>query len=155
MAQVALTLVVDLLRRRVVKMTDVQVQKPDSEGRISQSLTAQLAFQRRWQRLSAFAYVSSTVGVLFCSTGATLAAAQNMSELAAYLAAAATILIGLEKSMLFREKWKFHLAVATRLSVLSIEMEAGVIAREKVIEQYSAILGMYSEGLPIANRENA
>src|SRR4051794_16628963 len=77
---------------------------------IAQSLT----FQRKWQRLSMVAYVVSTVGVLICTTGGTYAAAQENAKVAAVLAAVATILIGLEKSLLFREKWKFHLGMATR-----------------------------------------
>jgi hypothetical protein len=47
---------------------------------------------------------------------ASYAAARDNTQIAAALAAVSTILIGLEKSLLFREKWKFHLAIATRLS---------------------------------------
>jgi hypothetical protein len=85
---------------------------------------------------------------------AILAAAKQLNELAAYLSAATTILVGLEKSMLFREKWKFHLAIATRLSVLFAEIEAGQVADAKVIGEYSSILKAYADSLPIAGRDD-
>jgi len=43
------------------------------------------------------------VSILFCSTLATLAAAKQWADFAAYLAAGATMLVGLEKSVQFRE----------------------------------------------------
>lgn len=99
------------------------------------------------------AYVSSTVAILFCSTLATLAAAKEWTDLAAYLAAASTILIGLEKSMQFREKWKLHLAIATRLSVLEAELNTRQITDNKLVEEFSAVLRSYADSLPIAPRE--
>ena len=135
-------------------MTDLAPRPADNDSKLAESLNYQLAFQRRWQRLSMLAYVSSTIGILFCSTIATLAAAKQLSELASYLAAATTILVGLEKSMLFREKWKFHLAIATRLSVLSAEIATGKISNTRVVDEYSTILRSYAESLPIAGREN-
>jgi hypothetical protein len=124
-------------------------------GKLVSSLQGQLAFQRKWQRLSMFAYVLSTVGILLCSTLATLCAARQLAELAAYLSASTTILVGLEKSMLFREKWKLHLGIATRLSVLAAKIEIGEIQAPKGVEEYASILKSYSETLPVAPRETA
>jgi hypothetical protein len=136
-------------------MTDTRSRPAtDADTRLAESLKSQLAFQKKWQRLSMLAYVTSTIGVLFCSTMAILAAAKQLNELAAYLSAATTILVGLEKSMLFREKWKFHLAIATRLSVLFAEIEAGQVADAKVIGEYSSILKAYADSLPIAGRDD-
>jgi hypothetical protein len=133
-------------------MTDVDADLRATEPKLAESLKTQLAFQRKWQRLSMIAYASSTVGILVCSTFASLAAAKQLSDLAAYLAAAATILVGLEKSMLFREKWKFHLAIATRLSVLSTAMDLGQLSLPKIVEEYSSILNSYADSLPIISR---
>jgi hypothetical protein len=136
-------------------MTDTRSRPAtDADTRLAESLKSQLEFQKKWQRLSMLAYVTSTIGVLFCSTMAILAAAKQLNELAAYLSAATTILVGLEKSMLFREKWKFHLAIATRLSVLFAEIEAGQVADAKVIGEYSSILKAYADSLPIAGRDD-
>jgi hypothetical protein len=138
-----------------VNMTDVGRNEDVIDTKFAESLKAQLAFQRKWQRLSMLAYVSSTILILVCSSLATLAAAKQMSDLAAYLAATATVLVALEKSMLFREKWKFHLAIATRLSVLSAEIETAQVPTAKIIEEYSLILRSYAESLPIAPREGS
>jgi hypothetical protein len=82
-------------------------------------LAAQLRFQRRWRILSMCSYVVTTTGTLVCSAGATYYAAGGKSpNIAAILAAIATILVGTEKSLLFREKWKFHLLMYTKLNVL-------------------------------------
>ena len=126
---------------------------PEMNSHLIDGIKAQLVFQRKWQRLSMLAYVASTVSILFCSTAATLAAAKAWGDLAAYLAAATTVLVGLEKSMLFREKWKFHLGIATRLSVLLAELDARQITDNKMIEEFAAILKSYADGLPIAQRE--
>src|SRR5208283_3442361 len=72
-------------------------------------IDVQLRFQKRWRLLSMGFYVVTTIGTLLCSAGATYLAASGSSHVAAILSAIATVLVGTEKSMLFREKWKFHL----------------------------------------------
>jgi hypothetical protein len=139
-------------KRGTNSMAEIPSVIPD---KLISSLTSQLTFQRKWQRLSMAAYVSSTVAILCFSTVATLCAARQLTEAAAYLSAAVTVLVGLEKSLLFREKWKFHLVVATRLSVLLSEIDTGQIAGPKILEEYSSILKSYSEGLPIGIRDQS
>ena len=93
----------------------------DFQKALEQDLVTQLRFQRRWRILSMSAYVLTTVGALVCSVGATyFAAAGSVPNVAAILAAITTILVGIEKSLLFREKWKFHLLMFTKLNVRSI-----------------------------------
>jgi FtsH-binding integral membrane protein len=126
----------------------------DAARNTAQSLKIQLAFQRKWQRISSTAYVVTTLGILASSSGATLAASAKWSETAAYLAAVATVLVGFEKSMSFREKWKFHLGIATRLRVLESKWTATLIAPDNFIEEYVKILENYAENLPIVNHDN-
>ncbi len=110
----------------------------------------QLAFQRKWQRISATAHVGSTIAILLLTAGATLTAATaSLQGYAAYLSAAATVLIGLEKSLLFREKWKFHLGVATRLAVLQAKIEAGALDGDQAVDEYTDILNAYATSLPM------
>jgi len=136
-------------------MTDTPTSATAIEPELLESIKSQFAFQKKWQRLSMVAYVSSTIGILFCSTLATLTAAKQWSDAAAYLAAATTILVSLEKSMLFREKWKFHLGFANRLSALLASIEAGMIDTAKVVTEYGSILKAYADTLPIAAREDS
>ena len=120
---------------------------------LAELITQSLTFQRKWQRLSMVAYVVSTVGVLICTTGGTYAAAQENAKVAAVLAAVATILIGLEKSLLFREKWKFHLGMATRLSILQTKLRLPGADTKALADDYTAILDNYANSLPISGRE--
>lgn len=121
---------------------------------LDQILDSALAFQRKWQRLSMLAHVTSTLCMLGASTGATYFAASNQSQTAAILAGVATISVGLEKSLLFREKWKFHLGIATQLFVLKTHAQTGALSSDELAKRLSAILGQYADALPIAPRDN-
>jgi hypothetical protein len=99
------------------------------------------------------AYVVSTIGILVCTTGGTYAAARDNTQIAAALAAVSTILIGLEKSLLFREKWKFHLGIATRLSILEIKLHLPGADTKALTDEYAAILDSYANSVPIARRD--
>jgi hypothetical protein len=122
----------------------------DLEG----DLAAQMAFQRRWRILSMCAYVITTIGTLVCSTGATYFAANGQSaKTAAVLAAIATILVGTEKSLLFREKWKFHLLMYTKLNVLRAKMLLGRLTVDQASDEYAAIMTSYASELPMAASE--
>jgi hypothetical protein len=121
---------------------------------LERDLAAQLAFQRRWRMLSMSAYVLTTVGTLICSTGATyFAAGGNAPNIAAVLAALATIFVGTEKSLLFREKWKFHLLMYTRLNVLRTKFLLRRASLEEASDEYAAIMTAYASELPMAARE--
>jgi hypothetical protein len=129
--------------------------KEQASTELEKLIVDSLRFQRRWQRLSMTAYVLSTTGVLVCTTGGTYAAARNLNELAAGLAAVSTVLIGLEKSLLFREKWKFQLAIATRLSILLSKIHIAGADPKAIASDYTAILQEYANSIPIAGREAA
>jgi hypothetical protein len=90
-------------------------------------LKEQLRFQRRWQIISMLAYVVSTVGTLLCTSAASLLAASHFEQTAAVLAALSTVLIGVEKSLLFREKWKFHLTMHNKLKLLQADIATGQV----------------------------
>jgi len=118
-------------------------------------LSGQLRFQRRWRILSLSAYVGTTVGTLICSSGATYFAAIGASPIAAILAALTTILVGLEKSLLFREKWKFHLLMYTKLNVLRAKLLLNRISSAEASDEFSAIMTLYASELPMSAREQS
>jgi hypothetical protein len=129
-----------------------ETQSPNDPARLNLEgdLAAQMAFQRRWRTLSMSGYVVSTIGTLFCSAGATYFAANGQSpNTAAILAALATILVGTEKSLLFREKWKFHLLMYTKLNVLRTKMLLGRITIAEASDEYAAIMTSYASELPV------
>lgn len=70
---------------------------------VKRVLQQQLKFQRRWQLLAMTFYVTSTVGTLLSTSAAAVLAAMHYDRSAAILAAVATVLVGVEKSLLFRE----------------------------------------------------
>lgn len=76
--------------------------------KLEDDLAAQLRFQRRWRVLSMCSYVVTTTGTLVCSAGATYYAAGGKSpNIAAILAAIATILVGTEKACYFVRSGNF------------------------------------------------
>jgi hypothetical protein len=115
-------------------------------------LQNQVKFQRRWQTISMSVYFFTTTGTLLCTAGATLVAAQGSSELAAYLSAAAVFMIGTEKSLLFRERWKFHLRIYTQLQILSNDLEVGKVDLKQASDLYGDVLKSYAEALPVESR---
>jgi hypothetical protein len=125
-----------------------------TDTNLEDGLATQLKFQRRWRILSMCAYVVTTIGTLVCSSGATYFAAGGKSpNVAAVLAAIATILVGAEKSLLFREKWKFHLLMYTKLNVLRSKLLFRRLTPEQASDEYAAIMTLYASELPMAARE--
>lgn len=126
---------------------------PDARAILQADVTAQLAFQRRWRILSMSAYVLTTVGTLVCSAGATYFAASDSAKTAAVLSAVATVLVGTEKSLLFREKWKFHLLMFAKLNVFRAKLLLGNLTPEQASEEYGALITLYASELPMEARE--
>jgi hypothetical protein len=115
-----------------------------------------LKFQRRWRIVSMSAYVTTTVGTLFCSAGATyFAAGGTLPNVAAILAAVATILVGTEKSLLFREKWKFHLLMYTKLNTLRAKLLLGRLTPAEAADEFANVMTLYASELPMAAREQS
>jgi hypothetical protein len=136
--------------------TAVSGTQPTEQRReLEADLESQLGFQRRWRLFSMTGYVATTIGMLLGSTGATLFAAKGLTDVAALLSAVATILIGIEKSLLFREKWKFHLLMFTKLNVLRANLHLGKLDVEQAADEFTSILSSYASELPMAAREQA
>ena len=100
-----------------------------------------------------FSYAASTIVTLLCSSGATLLAAAGEATIAAILAGVATVALGIEKSLLFREKWKLHLSIATRLEVLQLAALSGLVSESAILEERKNILGIYADQIPMAARD--
>jgi hypothetical protein len=119
---------------------------------IKKVLADQLRFQRRWQLLSMTFYVTSTVGTLLCTSAAGILAAMHYDTWAAILAAVATVLVGIEKSLLFREKWKFHLTTRTSLELLQTEITTKGLDAAATGAKLGEILEKYAANLPVEAR---
>ena len=119
---------------------------------VKKVLQQQLRFQRRWQLLSMTFYVTSTVGTLLCTSAAGVLAAMHYDTAAAILAAAATVLVGVEKSLLFREKWKFHLTTRTSLELLQTEIVTKGLDTTSAGTRLGEILESYASNLPVEAR---
>ena len=119
---------------------------------INRIVQGQWRFQRRWQLLSMIFYVVSTVGMLVSTSAAGLLAAMHYDRAAAILAAVSTVLIGLEKSLLFREKWKFHLTMRTHLDVLQTEIVTKGLDAPAAGQRLGEIMESYAVNLPVEVR---
>jgi len=118
-------------------------------------LASQLKFQQRWRVISMSAYVVTTIGTLVCTAGGTYYAASGASKLAAILAAIATILVGVEKSLLFREKWKFHLLMYTKLNALRAKFLLSRLTPAEASDEFTSIMTLYASELPMSAREQS
>lgn len=140
-------------------MSEIQTGKADASPELRASfdkeISAQIAFQRRWRTFIMVGYVTTTVGTLFCTAATTITAALKMSEIAAILGAVSTVLVGTEKGLLFREKWKFHLQTYTDLLVLRSRVDLGQMGLKDAVERYAEILKTYGTGLPMTERDGA
>jgi hypothetical protein len=99
------------------------------------------------------AYAFTTIGTILLTAATSILAAFGISAYAAICAAVATVLIGTEKSLLFREKWKLHLVIFTKLNALKRRLQHGKMDADQAVEQLNQVLENYSSELPIAPRE--
>lgn len=132
-------------------MSDTEPDPP--RERITQWLDAEVRFQRRWRRLMMNAYVSTTVVTVVTSALAAILAALQYNKLAAASAAVTTVLLSIEKSLLFREKWKLHVTMVARLQSIQLGLETGQIEVPNAVERAQQIIEQYSTELPIMPRE--
>jgi hypothetical protein len=119
---------------------------------IIKSISGQQRFQRRWQLLSMTFYVVATVGTLVCTSAAGLLAAMHHDEAAAIFAGVSTVLVGTEKSLLFREKWRFHLAMRTKLELLQSSIVTQGLDAVTAGKQLGEIMESYANNLPVEAR---
>jgi hypothetical protein len=120
---------------------------------LNNELDNEIAFQKRWKMYCMSAYAFTTIGTIVLTAATTILAAFKVSEYASLCAAVATILIGTEKSLLFREKWKLHLIIFTKLNAVKRRLLFGKIDGAQAVEQLNQVLETYSSELPIAPRE--
>ena len=121
---------------------------------VNKSINEQLRFQRRWQLLSMTFYVVATVGTLASTSAAGLLAAMHHDQAAAILAGVSTVLVGTEKSLLFREKWRFHLTMRTKLELLQSAIVAQGLDATAAGMQLGEIMEHYATSLPVEARGN-
>ena len=113
----------------------------------------QLKFQVQWRRLMMNLYVVTTTGTILATSCATLMAALDYSRTAAVLAGLGTVLVSLEKSLLFRERWRLHIKIATSLEGIGVDYRTGRISLEQATVRYHQVMDDYAEQLPVRNRE--
>jgi hypothetical protein len=123
-------------------------------GAVNKSIAGQLKFQRRWQLLSMTFYVTATVGTLLGTSAAGLLAAMHHDTAAAILAAASTVLVGTEKSLLFREKWRFHLGMRTKLELLQSAIITEGLDAAAAGKRFGELMEGYAANLPVEARGN-
>lgn len=99
-------------------------------------------------------YVVATVGTLLCTSAAGLLAAMHYDQAAAVLAGISTVLVGTEKSLLFREKWRLHLTMRTKLELLQSAIVTQGLDAAAAGRQLGEIMENYATSLPVEARGN-
>lgn len=124
-----------------------------SNGEVLNTLSKMIAFQRKWRITAMFLYVLTTIGTVICSAGATILGALNRGTAAAVLAAIATVFVSVEKSFLFREKWKLHLTIESRLQSIKLDIDTNQPDLKSIVGSIQKVMEEYSTELPIAPRD--
>lgn len=116
-------------------------------------LQEKITFQKTWKRVSMVLYIIAITGTIVGSTLATLLGGLGKATHAAIGAAAATIFVSLEKSLMLREKWKFHLSMLTRLENIKLELESGIIEVKDIVPRTQQVLEEYARDVPISPKD--
>ena len=115
----------------------------------------QLKHQTTWRRVMSGAYFVSTAVAILASGAATVMSGLGFSAWGAVLAGAATVFFGLEKAMLFREKWTHHLNTCAELEALRVEYIHGGLDIKEAAEKMTAVVMNYARKLPVDRRKSA
>lgn len=118
-----------------------------------EKLNKEINFHNLWKEITCWLYVATTTITIGASTGATVMAAIEKSLIASILAGLATALMGIEKTLLFREKWKLHLHVTTQLKNLENKLSLDLIDMKEAFGFFEEILVNYSNDLPFDERD--
>ncbi|MGO9530949.1 MAG: hypothetical protein ACLP3B_07185 [Syntrophobacteraceae bacterium] len=116
-------------------------------------IDGKLAFQTKWRRIMSISYFTSTALALVCSSGATVVSAIGQAFWGSLLAATATVLFGLEKTLLLREKWSHHLTIAAELEALKLALSYGGLSEVAAAKRMGELLKDYAVKLPVAPLE--
>jgi hypothetical protein len=124
-----------------------------SNERLLKEIHSRMEFQLRWRRIMSIAYFTGAAVALFCSTAATVASGIGYSIAATLFAGAATLLFGLEKLLLLREKWAHHRSIAAQLDALKLEYEFGKLSDDDAARRAGQIMKDYAVAVPSPGRE--
>jgi predicted LPLAT superfamily acyltransferase len=80
-------------------------------------------------------------------------AALDYAKSAAVLAGLGTVLVSLEKSLLFRERWRLHIRIETLLEGVDVDYRTGRISLEQATARYQSVMDDYAEQVPVRSRE--
>ena len=134
----------------------VQASGAPSTGEVSAWLEKWLRFHHTWRVRTMLAYGVTTIVAMVASTAGGIVAAlkwQWSNEWAAALAGLTAVALAIEKSLLFREKWRLHLTVYLELEAIKLKFETGQCAQKCTVDQAAAVLSRYGHDLPIGPRE--
>jgi len=124
-----------------------------NEAKFATRLDARIIFQRRWRLIMMNTYIGTTIFIMLFSSLATVLAATGLSLYASIAAAATTVLVSIEKSLLFREKWKLHLTIQTNLENIKLLYETRQLQLKEAAMEIRDIMERYSTELPISTRD--
>lgn len=126
----------------------------ESDDRLLQTIDRELTTQLTWRRIMSGAYFVTSATAIICAGGATVVSGMGYAGWGAILAGMATILLGIEKAMLFREKWSHHLVTHSKLESLRLQYLHTGLSEAEAANRMGAILTEYGANLPVSDREN-
>jgi hypothetical protein len=122
----------------------------DKKADLLAKLNKEIRFHSFWQSTMMTLYVITATGTVLASTGATVMAALEISVIASILAGIATILISVEKTLLFKKKWRVNLKTYTLLKNLANKLRFDAMELQAALKEFESIALNYSADLPFA-----
>jgi hypothetical protein len=120
---------------------------------IMQHLGKCISHQSKWRKIHTLLFALFAAGTVICSTSASVLAALKVSEIAAILAGAATVMVSIDKSMMFRERYKHHLKTLTLLENIKVLFEVEQLSLEEASQKMKKIMEEYSSEMPLEARK--
>ena len=114
---------------------------------------AEVKRHKKLRFVTASVYITATCVAITASAVAAILAAFGYGDAAAVSAGTATILMGIEKALLTREKWRVHLSVITALKNVRLKLVAGALKPAEAAEVVCGIRMGYAGELPIGDRD--
>ena len=112
-----------------------------------------IKFQRKWRVITMTLYIALSIIGVSCSGLATVLGAMSDNFYAGLFAGIATLVITVEKTLLFREKWQLHVTVATQLEGLRLDLITNSSTLKDVLDATKKVTEQYASELPVLPRD--
>ena len=115
--------------------------------RLLADIDEMLSPQVKWRSIMSISYFLMAVLAIGTSAAATIFSGLGMADWATISAAAATALLGMEKTLLLRERWNHHVRTAASLTSVRLQVDYNELKADEAIKKLANINRDYADGM--------